>query len=105
MATAPAVSIELGKQLALVDGWGIFVVETVGANIKRKAGSVERTTWATLRSPHDKELRVAVDFGSAGPLPEGVLDMEAVQVIAYDVMTALEASLDAIENGGSIEEW
>ncbi len=45
---------------AIIDNHAVFVVKSIGANVKRKAGNAERTTWATLESPQDKELRVAL---------------------------------------------
>lgn len=104
MNLEPVIELEL-KNALTVDGWAIMVVKSIGANIKRKSGTGERTVWATLESPHNHELKVAIDQGAEGVVPDGVLPMEAVTDLAYEIIQRLELALDDTEGKSDKGDW
>jgi len=103
-----ATEIQLDPTNALTeDGWAVLVVKSIGANIKRKSGTGERTVWATLESPHNHELKIALDWGAEpGKVPPaGVLPLEALSEMVYDVIGRLELALDDAEGKNQEEGW
>lgn len=88
------------ENAVLESGWLVFVLDSVGGNIKRKVGTNERTTWATLRVPEGMELRVAVPYipGGLGPQPEGVVTLMALQDAAQSILEHLETAVIVVED-------
>lgn len=96
------ISVEV--ESAIIDNHAVLVVKSIGANVKRKVGTTERTTWATLESPQDKELRVAVPLHpGAGERPAGTLTLVEVHDLSREIMKSLEWALDDME--APAEEW
>jgi hypothetical protein len=94
------------ESAVLESGWLVFVLDSVGGNIKRKTGTNERTTWATLRVPEGMELRVAVPYipGGLGPQPEGVVTLMALQDAAQKVLEHLESAVIIVEDNLKAKE-
>lgn len=92
------------KESAIIDNHAVLVVESIGANIKRKVGSTDRTTWATLKSPQDKELRVAIPLhAGAGERPADTVSLVEVHDLAAEIMRSLEWALDDLQ--APAPEW
>lgn len=102
------VNLEVAKENAVTEsGWIILKVMTVGANIKRKQATNERTVWATLGVPEQYELQVAMAQPGAeqGELPEGVVTLEALEEAAKAVVSRLEVVLIEREDSEKTKGW
>lgn len=89
------VSIMAEPTSAAVNGWAILKVKSVGANMKRKQGTSERTVWATLEVPEGMELKVATPLPDSvqADLPQDVVTLDALERAAQDVLKRLETVL------------
>lgn len=90
---------------ALQDGWELYTLKSVGGNIKRKSGTVERTVWATLEVPEGYEQRVAIPTleEELGEQPEGTVTLAALERAAHSILERLEAAIVSAEE--QTQEW
>ena len=77
-----------------VNNYLVFRLASVGANLQRKDGTTQKTTWATLETPESQPILVAYALHTgAGPQPENTVTLDVLSDVAYNIMLKLEAAL------------
>lgn len=78
-----------------IDGYLIFTLVSIGANIKKKEGTNEKTVWGTIQTPEAHPIKVAVQrYAGAGTQPENTITYLEIEDIATKLIKTLEDSID-----------
>lgn len=82
----------------ITEEYAIYRLKSVGANIKRKTKTEERTVWATLEASDEEAFRITVPLKEEAEIPEGATSLDTIRATLVQVYFRLDAALNDIEN-------